>query len=55
MAQRFAIEAVNEVQPLDAGGAFASGKLNVASFEPAKAEMNMTRPSPAISGPGGLS
>lgn len=54
MAQRFAIDAVNEVQPLDGGGAFASGKLNVASFEPARAEMTMAKPSPAIGGPGGL-
>lgn len=54
MPQRFAIESVNEVQPLDfEGGAFASGKLNVSSFEN-KQEMTMAKPSPAISGPGGM-
>jgi hypothetical protein len=52
MVEKFKIDAVaNEMQPLNEGGAFKTGLY--ASFDSAKTEMSVSKPSPAISSPGG--
>lgn len=53
MAQRFAVEEINNVQSLTGAGA-DFGSMGMKGFEPLKPEMNMTKPSPSIGGPGGM-
>lgn len=54
MAQRFAVEAITDIQSLTGKGAdFES--LGLKAPEPLKAEVSLAKPSVSISGPGGLS
>ncbi len=46
MAQRFAVEAVNEVQSLTGGGADFNS-MGIKAFEGPKAEVSLAKPAPA--------
>lgn len=53
MAQRFAVEGLNEIQSLTGGGADMAS-MGLKSFEPAKPEVSLAKPSVSIGGPGGM-
>jgi hypothetical protein len=54
MAQRFAVEEISNVQSLTGAGA-DYGSMGMKAFEPTKPEeVSLAKPSPALSGPGGL-
>ena len=53
MAQRFAVEEISNVQSLTGAGA-DYGSMGMKAFEPAKPEVSLAKPSPAIGGPGGM-
>ena len=46
MAQRFAVEAINDVQSLTGGGADYSA-MGMKAFEGPKAEVSLAKPAPA--------
>jgi hypothetical protein len=50
----FEVGQYNNIMALTGGGA-NTGPMGMTSFETAQTAMNVSKPSPAISGPGGLS